>query len=139
MYHPQCVPANAVWPQPDPEVDRLKAELTRLRSDLEKAIEALEHIKQWSEAYPLAVFQEPDFAKAREVLEANGMTLDAISASNMRHVLSRIGPLVSHVLSQLENSKPPPATIGHLDNGKTALAGCPRCGHRHPPDGLCLV
>lgn len=83
------------------------AELTRLRSDLEKAIEALEHVKQWSEAYPLAVFQEPDFAKAREVLEANGMTLDAISASNMRHVLSSIGPLVSHVLSQLENSKTP--------------------------------
>ena len=50
----------------------------------------LRRIRQWCDAYPLDVFPEPDFKKARELLEAGGMTLDAISASNMRHVLKGI-------------------------------------------------
>jgi len=43
--------------------------------------------KQWSKAYPLDIFPEPDFKKAASVLKQHGMTLDSISASNMRHVL----------------------------------------------------
>jgi len=50
----------------------------------------LAQIRSWCSAYPLAVFPEPDFAKAKELLEAGGMTLDAISASNMRHVLQGV-------------------------------------------------
>jgi hypothetical protein len=47
-------------------------------------------LKEWQEAYPLDIFPEPDFAKAAELLKAGDMTLDAISASNMRHVLKRV-------------------------------------------------
>lgn len=54
----------------------------------------LEKIKTWAEAYPLDVFPEPDFKKAAEVLKQNGMTLDAISASNMRHVLDGIKAII---------------------------------------------
>jgi hypothetical protein len=60
-------------------------------ANLERMQEALERIEQWSQAYPLMIFPEPDFAKAAELLKAGGMTLDAISASNMRHVIEGVG------------------------------------------------
>lgn len=50
----------------------------------------LREIETWAKAYPLTVFPEPDLQKAREVLQAAGMTLDAISASTMRYALSRV-------------------------------------------------
>jgi hypothetical protein len=52
------------------------------------------HIKNWCEAYPISVFPEPDFKKAHEVLKANGMTLDAISASNMKHVITQVQKMI---------------------------------------------
>jgi hypothetical protein len=51
-------------------------------------------IKSWSKAYPISVFPEPDFKKAHEVLKANGMTLDAISASNMKHVITQVQAMI---------------------------------------------
>jgi len=51
-------------------------------------------IKNWCEAYPISVFPEPDFKKAHEVLKANGMTLDAISASNMKHVITQVQKMI---------------------------------------------
>ena len=48
--------------------------------DIERLREALQEIDRWSRAYPLAVFPKPDYARARELLEAGGMTLDSISA-----------------------------------------------------------
>lgn len=66
------------------------AEIEADKRDAERQADALQRIKQWSEAYPLSVFPEPDFARAAEVLSAAGMTLDAISASNMRHVITRV-------------------------------------------------
>lgn len=53
-----------------------------------------EKIKGWCEAYPIAVFPEPDFGKAHEVLKANGMTLDSISASNMKHVITQVQKMI---------------------------------------------
>lgn len=54
----------------------------------------LQQIKVWCDAYPLAIFPVPDFAKAHELLQAGGMTLDAISASNMRHVLKGVREII---------------------------------------------
>ena len=54
-----------------------------------------DHIKNWCEAYPISVFPEPDFGKAHEVLKANGMTLDAISASNMKHVITQVQNMIN--------------------------------------------
>jgi hypothetical protein len=56
--------------------------------------EKLHRIRQWCNAYPLDIFPEPDLAKAAALLEAGGMTLDAISASNMRHVLDGIRKII---------------------------------------------
>jgi hypothetical protein len=52
------------------------------------------NIKGWCEAYPISVFPEPDFKKAHEVLKANGMTLDAISANNMKHVITQVQKMI---------------------------------------------
>lgn len=60
--------------------------------------DVLEKLQSWADAYPLTVFPEPDFKKAHAVLTANGMTLDAISASNMRHVISGVRKLVEEGL-----------------------------------------
>ena len=62
--------------------------------DLEKLQDKLHQIQTWCDAYPLDVFPEPDFKKAARVLKENGMTLDAISASNMRHVLNGIKRII---------------------------------------------
>lgn len=88
------------------------AERNRLRAALEKANEqaerfergwylrgdALEKLHQWAKAYPLEVFPEPDLKRAHELLKAGGMTLDAISASNMRHVIKQTVKIVEEGL-----------------------------------------
>jgi hypothetical protein len=64
----------------------------------DKAEEALWRIEQWSQAYPLEVFPEPDLSLARRGLEAVGITMDAVSASNMRHVVEGVGKIARDAL-----------------------------------------
>jgi len=68
----------------------------KLVADKEREIydDLFDQIKNWCEAYPISVFPEPDFKKAHEVLKANGMTLDAISASNMKHVITQVQKMI---------------------------------------------
>jgi hypothetical protein len=70
-------------------MDELKNldELEDLRNKMHK-------IKTWINAYPLQVFPEPDFKKVHEILKAHSMTLDAISASNMRYILNEIKAII---------------------------------------------
>jgi hypothetical protein len=68
---------------------------------IEQLEQALHRIVAWSEAYPLAVFPEPDeayYRRAHEVLTANGMTLDRLSAATMRHVVHGVGKIARHAL-----------------------------------------
>ena len=75
------------------EMDKLRAEKAKLR-------EALESIDTWAKAYPLKVFPKPDLKKAARVLKVAGMTLDAISADAMRHVLDGVKNIVSEALKR---------------------------------------
>ncbi len=59
-------------------------------------------IEQWARAYPLDIFPEPDLEHAALALGNHGLTLDAISASNMRHVVSKIAPHVHSLLDEIE-------------------------------------
>lgn len=77
---------------------KLIAERDAQAQENARLTEALGRIVEWSEAYPLDVFPEPDFEKVRSVLEASGMTLDAVSASNMRHVLKGAGAIARAAL-----------------------------------------
>ena len=63
--------------------------------------EQLHDIVMWCKAYPLTVFPEPDMEKAHKLLKAGGMTLDAISASNMRHVLTGLQRIANEALRDL--------------------------------------
>jgi hypothetical protein len=83
------------------EIARLNTALATSEAKLEKAREALGMIDNWAKAYPLSVFPEPDFANARKLLEAGGMTLDAISASNMRHVVEGVASIAATTLKDI--------------------------------------
>lgn len=59
-------------------------------ADLETS---LHEIQRWCKAYPIAVFPEmlpADWKQVAALLDAGGYTLDRISASNMRQVLTRL-------------------------------------------------
>jgi len=54
----------------------------------------LHRIDSWAKAYPLKCFPEPDFKKVAEVLKHAGLSLDEVSASNMRHVITQVKKIV---------------------------------------------
>ena len=78
---------------------QLLDELAELRAKLEAREDALRQIAQWADAYPLDVFPEPDFQRASALLMAGGITLDAISASNMRYVVKEVGLIAKTALA----------------------------------------
>lgn len=85
---------------------------------IERLEEALYSILQWSRAYPIQVFPEPHFFSARALLEAGGITLDAVSASNMRHVVTGVGEIARLAL-QIDE--------GYSDAQPSNGVGCVRC------------
>ena len=74
----------------------------RYRELVEEITDELQKMLDWCNAYPIEVFPEPDFKKAAQVLKDAGMTIDSISASNMRHVLKG---LRGHIEAALEQTK----------------------------------
>ena len=70
----------------------------------DRAHEALDKILQWAQAYPLDVFPEPDFKRVHEVLKAAGLSLDQVSASNMRHVVNGVARLAREGLPVTTNA-----------------------------------
>jgi hypothetical protein len=64
--------------------------------------EALHRIAAWSEAYPLSIFPEPDWGKATALLKAGGITMDAVSASCMKHVVEGVGKIAREALEEAE-------------------------------------
>ena len=80
------------------DISAIIAELERLREERDNMENALAQIYNWSKAYPLKNFPEPDFQRARELLEAGGISLDSVSASNMRYVLEGIREIVQRGL-----------------------------------------
>lgn len=60
------------------------------KDEIERLRAALREIEEWSRAYPKTVFPEPDLKRAHKLLQAGGMTLDAISAHAMRHVVESV-------------------------------------------------
>jgi tRNA A37 threonylcarbamoyladenosine dehydratase len=65
---------------------------------LDVLTEALRQIDAWSRAYPEKVFPPIDLEKARALLAAGGMTLDAVSADAARHALKGIGEIAREAL-----------------------------------------
>ena len=61
---------------------------------------ALREIEQWSRAYPLSVFPEPDLHRCAMVLAKEGLSIDTISAHAMRHVLDGVAKIVREALGK---------------------------------------
>jgi hypothetical protein len=94
-------PEEAPPEEPTPVAGPVEAATVTDEERIERMRDALVYLLQWSDAYPLTVFPEPDEAywqKAHEVLTANGMTLDRIAASNMRHVITQVGKIAGDAL-----------------------------------------
>jgi len=82
----------------DEERQRFARRLREHDAEIERLRAAHERIVEWSRAYPLAVFPKPDLKRAHELLQAGGMTLDAISAEAMRHVIEQVAKISSAAL-----------------------------------------
>jgi hypothetical protein len=66
----------------------------------------LQRILRWSQAYPHEVFPEVDAAtwrRAQKALEADGLTIDRLSASAMRHVVEGVGQIARTALEQADS------------------------------------
>lgn len=69
---------------------------------------ALQRIAQWSKAYPTDIFHEPsaeESQRAHKLLLANGMTLDAFSASASRHCFVNIGKIAEMALADIARAE----------------------------------
>ena len=73
-------------------------EYWKLEAENERLKKALEQLEQWTKAYPLSVFPEPDFVEVRKALKTAGISLDAVSASNMRHVITGVAAILEQAL-----------------------------------------
>ncbi len=65
--------------------------------------EALRRIVQWADAYPTDIFHEPtpgECQRAHKLLTANGMTIDAFSASMGRRCLKGVGDIARGALGE---------------------------------------
>jgi hypothetical protein len=71
------------------------------KAHVEKMREALEDFREWPNAYPTAVFPEIDTLKAHALLQAGGMTLDAVSATAIRWTLGEIERRAAAVLKEI--------------------------------------
>lgn len=67
--------------------------------------ESLPRIEQWTQAYPTEFdfFAKPDFAKVQELLGATLLT--QVSASNMRHVITRVWEILEPVRAALQSTE----------------------------------
>jgi hypothetical protein len=74
--------------------DHRDRRIARLEREIDELHDRLHRIRQWIDAYPLDTFPEPDMKKVAKVLRDNKLTLDAVSASNMRHVLEGLKTIV---------------------------------------------
>jgi hypothetical protein len=81
------------------ELQAAEAALAAARAEAENADamrEALLRIIQWADAYPEDVFPavtKEEWKRANAVLDAAGLSLTRISASNMRHVVEGVGKI----------------------------------------------
>lgn len=87
------------------EIERLRAALKQANDQAERFErgwyvrgDALEKLEQWARAYPLKVFPEPlreEWQRAAALLSEKGLSLDRMSASNMRHVINGVRETVA--------------------------------------------
>lgn len=69
-----------------------------LAKRVEELEEALQKVEDWSNAYPVEVFTEPDWEEAKRLLGPEFLT--RISAANMRYVVKGVGEIARAALTK---------------------------------------
>jgi hypothetical protein len=85
-------------------VELLEAIINKQADRIDCYEEALHKIVSWADAYPLDIFPEPDWKRARDLLALGGITLDSISAACMRHVVDGAGEIARRALAQKDST-----------------------------------
>ncbi len=67
-------------------------------AEREKFYSLKSQLKTWREAYPLSIFQKPDWEKVRDALEMNGLTLDGVSAANILHAIGLFEEMIDETI-----------------------------------------
>lgn len=78
----------------------IQKERNQLKIENERLKEALHLLDNWTKAYPLEVFPEPDLKLTRKLLTDGGVSYDALNAYSMRHVINGIAEIVHKALSE---------------------------------------
>jgi hypothetical protein len=98
---------NALWVGFAAGRISLDAERKALAIRVERLEDAIHKINQWTEAYPpQAALPEPDFKRAADVLEAAGMTVDALSASNVHYIVTKLKNFGDSLISKPTKNTP---------------------------------
>jgi hypothetical protein len=86
------------------EITGLREQIDALQAQVEAHEDIFQRIRNWAEAYPLDIFppvSKEEFADIHETLKReHNMPLDRVSASNMKHVITRVAAMIP----------PPPGT-----------------------------
>jgi plasmid maintenance system antidote protein VapI len=94
------------------KIERVDAALAKRVGDhINRDAKLRVFLTDWLAAYSLDIFPEPDIKKARELLGAGGMTVDAISATMGRHVLKRVIEFTDSDMEDDDDFEPP--TVGN--------------------------
>jgi hypothetical protein len=88
----------------DDQIEQLKERIVELEN-------TLHYLRIWVNAYPLRIFPEPDLKLAAKTLGDAGITLDAVSASAMRHVLTQVAEMI-------DEAQPAPRADTGADKGE---------------------
>lgn len=80
-------------------IERITTAEARMKDIQQTLRECLEPIEKWTRAYPFDVFPEPDMKEVRRML--GDTLLTQLSASNMRHVITRVWEMLEQARTLL--------------------------------------
>ena len=75
----------------------------QLRAENERLMETINLLQNWTKAYPLDMFPEPDLKLAQKLLTDGGVSYDALNAYSMRHVINGVGKIIDEALNEVGN------------------------------------
>ena len=67
--------------------------------------DVLRQIYNWTQAYPIQLFSEPDMEKANELLRSGGIWMDQVAGHILRHTLDDIAEIAKSVLVDREKGE----------------------------------
>jgi len=76
------------------EREEFEKQLATSEGRIDELEGVLQQIRTWCDAYPIAIFHEPDWVAVHEALKAHDLDLSAVSASNMRHVCTGVVKII---------------------------------------------